>query len=287
VYLKRMRPLRHTLAIAVLLGATVSTGPEAVAARPAGASTLTFLVAGDSHFGAQNVEAPNRSLVEQLNALPGTDYPPAIGGRVQSPRGLLFMGDMTDSSREEEWREFEALFGLTGRDGLLRWPVYEAIGNHDFIGDSPVRGHVERRHGSLVYSWDWEDVHFVCLDMHPDAKNLEWLARDLKRVGRRRPLVVFFHYALQGPYSDFWEQEQKAALARAIEGRNVLAIFHGHYHRAGHYTWRGYDVFLPGSPRHSSHVFLAVRLTRERLDVAFRDFGARRWTETFTKRIRR
>jgi cytolysin (calcineurin-like family phosphatase) len=282
-----MRLLRRRLAIAALLGAISWPPPTTMAARPPTAPTLTFFVAGDSHFGARNVAALNSSIVEQMNTLPGIEYPPAIGGRVESPRGLLFMGDMTDSSREEEWRQFEELYGLTGRDGLLKWPVFEAIGNHDFIGDSPVRGHVERRHGSLVYSWDWEDVHFVCLDMHPDAKNLEWLARDLNKVGRLRPLVVFFHYAIEGPYSDFWEEEQKAAFARAIERRNILAIFHGHYHHAGHYAWRGHDVFLSGSPRHSSHELLVVRLGRERLDVAFWDFSARRWTETFTKRIRR
>jgi cytolysin (calcineurin-like family phosphatase) len=281
-----MRLLRRLVPIAVLLGAIPWLSPTTMGARPPAARALTFFVAGDSHFGARNVDALNRSIVEQLNALPGTDYPPAIGGRVELPRGLLFMGDMTDSSLEEEWRQFEELYGLTGRDGLLKWPVYEAIGNHDFIGDSPVRGHVERRHGSLIYSWDWDGVHFVCLDMHPDAKNLKWLAQDLKTAGER-PLVVFFHYALDGPYSDFWEEEQKAAFGRAIEGRNVLAIFHGHFHRAGHYTWRGHDVFLPGSPRHSSHAFLVVRLGRDRLDVAFWDFSARRWTETFTKRIRR
>jgi hypothetical protein len=259
--------------------------PVAVAGSPV--PTVTFFVAGDSHFGAPGMDELNRQVVQQMNDLPGTEYPPAIGGPVEVPRGVLFMGDMTDSSLEEQWQGFEALYGLTGRDGQLRYPVFEAIGNHDFIGDSPVRDHVVKRHGALVYSWDWEDLHFVCLDMHPDQKNLAWLASDLRRVERKRPLIVFFHYAILGPYSDSWAEEQKQALAGALEGRNLLAIFHGHYHRAGHYLWEGHDVFLAGSPRHSSHAFLAVRVGPKELSVGFWDFDKRSWLETFTKAISR
>jgi hypothetical protein len=72
---------------------------------------ITFLVAGDSHFGARDMDTLNESIVEQMNALPGTEYPPALGGRVDQPRGLLFMGDMTDTSQESEWRGFERLYG--------------------------------------------------------------------------------------------------------------------------------------------------------------------------------
>ena len=100
----------------------------------------------------------------------------------------------------------------------------------------------------------------VCLDMYPDAPTLAFLVRDLARVGKQRPVILFFHYSLEGPYSDFWEPEEKAAFGKALEGYNVLAIFHGHEHRMGHYSWRGHPVFRPGSPRHRSHHFLAVRV---------------------------
>jgi len=268
----------------------VAAGARAASAAPQAGTQrkeLTFFVAGDSHFGAKDMEAPNRALVEQMNALPGTDYPSSVGGQVADPRGVLFMGDMTDSSEESEWRQFEALYGLTGRDGLLRFPIYEAIGNHDYIGDSPIIPLVKARHGSLVYSWDWDDVHFVCLDMYPDPTNLAWFAKDIARAGKKRPLVIFFHYSIEGPYSNMWEEANKAAFARALEGLNVLAIFHGHYHRAGHYLWQGHEVFLPGSPRHSSHAFMAVRLTAHHMTVAYRDFDARQWTEVVTTNIRR
>jgi cytolysin (calcineurin-like family phosphatase) len=256
-------------------------------ARSTERTPVTFFVVGDSHFGAQGMGPLNRSLVEKLNRLPGSDYPDALGGRVETPRGVLFMGDMTDSSAAEEWQEFEAVYGLTGWDGLLKYPLFEAVGNHDIVGDSPVPERVRRRHGALVYSWDWDDLHVVCLDLHPDAQNLAWLGKDLEKVGAKRPLVVFFHYSIEGPYSDFWEEEQKSALAQALHGRNVLGIFHGHYHRAGQYLWRGYDVFLPGSPRPSSHALLVVRVGADSLAVGTRDFDTDTWRDAFVKPIRR
>jgi hypothetical protein len=286
--LGRVNGLRRSSRAAVVAGLLLG----ALAAIPClGAKdappAITFFVAGDSHFGAQGVDETNRSIVAQMNALAGTPYPDTLGGRVDTPRGVLFMGDMTDASLPEQWTEFERVYGRDGKDGILKSPVFEAIGNHDIIGDSPIVGIVKRRHGSLIYSWNWNDLHFVCLDLHPDANNLRWLAKDLAKVGPERPLIIFFHYSLAGPYSDFWEEAQKEAFAQAIEGKNVLAIFHGHYHRAGRYQWHGQDVFLPGSPRHSSHAFLVVRVGAGSLAVGFWDFDSRRWSDAFSKPIRR
>jgi hypothetical protein len=200
---------------------------------------------------------------------------------------VLFLGDTTDNGHLDEFAEFEAVYGRTGRDGLLRFPVFEAIGNHDINATSPIKARVVARHGAINYVVDWEGVRFLCLDMYPDAKTLAWLAPELRRAGRRHPLVFYFHYSLAGPYSDFWEDYEKDAFARAIEGYNVVAIFHGHEHRMGHYVWRGHPVFRPGAPRHSSHHFLAVRMEADRMQVAARDFDARRWVQSWSVPARR
>ena len=248
---------------------------------------ITFFVASDSHFGARGMSDLNRVAVQQMNELPGRPYPPEIGGNVAVPRGLVFTGDMTDNGRLDEFAEFEAVYGRTGKDGLLSFPVFEAIGNHDVNSESPIKPRVIERHGSINYAWDWADLRMLCLDMYPDVRTREWLARELASVGRRRPLVLYFHYSLDGPYSDFWEDEDKDAFARQIEGYNVLAIFHGHEHHVGHYRWRGQNVFRPGAPRHSSHFFLAVRVEARRMAVAAWDFDARNWRHAWTVPVRR
>jgi hypothetical protein len=261
--------------------------PLAAHPRPAEPPTLTFFVASDSHFGAKGMDEQNRALVEQMNELPGTEYPPEIGGSVATPRGVLFLGDTTDNGLLEEFAQFEQVYGLTGRDGLLKYPIFEAIGNHDVNSESPIKEEARRRHGGINYAWDWDDVRILCLDMYPDSRTRAFLARELDRRGPERPVILYFHYSLEGPYSDFWEQEDKDAFARTIEGYNVLAIFHGHEHRVGHYIWRGHPVFRPGAPRHSSHRFLAVRLGPRDLAVAAWDFDNRKWVESWVVPVRR
>jgi hypothetical protein len=260
----------------------------ATAATPSGAPpTVTFFVASDSHFGAAGMDEMNRTLVEQMNAMPGTEYPPAIGGRVAAPRGVLFLGDTTDNGTLEEFARFEKTYGLTGKDGLLAFPVFEAIGNHDVNGTSPIKERARQRHGGINYTWSWDDIQFLCLDMYPDASTRAWLTRELTRLGSRRPVILYFHYSLSGPYSDFWEQADKDAFAKTIEGRNVLAIFHGHEHRVGHYEWQGRPVFRPGAPRHSSHFFLAVRVDAREMSVAAWDFDSKRWAYAWSVPVRR
>jgi hypothetical protein len=262
----------------LLCGASAGTlGASRPLPSPPPPRETTFFVASDSHFGARGMSEANRALVEQMNALPGTAYPPEIGGTVETPRGVLFTGDTTDNGLLEEFAEFEQVYGLNGQDGLLRYPVFESIGNHDVNAESPIKERAKQRHGGIDYSWDWDGVHFACLDMYPDVATRAWLAADLRALKPGQPIVLFFHYSLEGPYSDFWNQEDKDAFAEAIAGDNVVAIFHGHEHRAGQYEWRGHPVFRPGAPRHSSHAFLAVRMTDSKMTVAAWDFDARRW----------
>ena len=279
-----MGSLKAVAALALLFGPVLLAGAPAVRPSP---PSITFLVASDSHFGARGMSELNRTMVEQMNALPGAEYPPEIGGRVDVPRGVLFTGDTTDNGLLEEFAEFEQVYGRTGRDGLLRFPVFEAIGNHDVNQTSPIKPRVVARHGAIHYSFDWDDLHLVCLDMYPDTRTLEFLNRDLARVGPKRPVILFFHYSLEGPYSDFWEPEEKTAFARAVAGHNVLAIFHGHEHRLGHYSWQGVPVFRPGAPRHRSHHFLAVRVDARQMAVAAWNFDDRKWDQAWVVPVRR
>jgi len=250
--------------------------------RPNGGTDVTFFVAADTHFGVEGIADLNVRQIDEMNALPGKPLPRQLGGTVQPPRGVLMAGDLTDGGSKAQWREFVAHYGLTGKDGRLRFPLYECTGNHDrhaFLF-RPVLDGVKRRHGSLTYSWDWDDVHLVSLDCYPDAANLRWLKRDLAQVGTVRPVALFFHYPLLGPYSDWWKQTEKNAFRDAIRGYNVIAIFHGHYHGSGRYKWEGYDVYNVGSPRHSAHSFAVVRITDTTLTIASRnwDRGTWRWT---------
>ncbi len=282
----------YLLVLVLLVGASACAESQAAPApaRSAAKSPLTFLVAADTHFGANGIAALNQAQIRAMNALPGKAWPAALGGRVGRPRGVLIAGDLTDHGKLSEWRQFVRYYGRTGRDGQLRYPVFEGSGNHD----RPKRGWhpwvlygVASRHKTLRYAWTWNGVRFINLDLYPNRGALKDLRQELRRAGPRTPVVIYFHFGIKGPYSHWWTAKEKARFGAAIKGYNVVAIFHGHYHRDGHYTWAGFDVYNVGSPRHWVFTFAAVRITRRHLDVAMWDYGRDRWSWHHRKTIRR
>jgi hypothetical protein len=247
---------------------------------------LTFIVAGDSHFGAQGMQESNRRLIEHANQMKSRAYPAAIGGEVGELRGMLMMGDMTDWAQQDQWDQFKSLYGLTGKDGLLKMPVFEALGNHDIGAQYLIEGLIKQRHGGLTYAWDWAGIRIICLGLYPGTAERQFLNKELTSLDKRRPIILYFHYAIEGPYSSDWTAEHKEAFGRLINGYNVLAIFHGHYHAPGHYRWRGFDVLRPGAPRHNSDTFMVVRVDGARFAAAWWHWGRGEWMSSpFTKSL--
>ena len=262
--------------------------PSGVAGVPivAAGDEVTFLVAADTHFGPEGMYERNVRQVEAMNALPGAPWPTALGGVVSEPAALIVAGDLTDLGHPAEWWAFSRVYGFLRGQGLLRYPVFVGTGNHD-QGVPLLRivpGAVEFRHGSRDYAIRLGGLHVIGLDVYPDATALQWLRAELERVGPEQPVLLWFHYPLAGPYSDWWTDEEKQAFRDVVEGYGVVAVFHGHYHRSGHYEWRGLQVYNVGSPRHSDHSFAVVRWRAGRLDVAAWDWARGDWAWHHTTR---
>jgi hypothetical protein len=130
----------------------------------------------------------------------------------------------------------------------------------------------------------------MCLDMYPDAVTREWLLPELKKAGADKPLILFFHYPVlpgnQG-WSRAWPDEDKEAFGQALDGHNVIAIFHGHMHAPGHYVWRDRPIFRPGAAKSRQRFFLVVRVGAEEMSVATWNFETPGWGETWSVPIRR
>jgi hypothetical protein len=252
---------------------------------------VTFLVTADTHLGfwweripapgapsGLGIEEVNEIAIRAMNTIAGTPYPRGIGGVVGEPRGVLIAGDLTEAGWPNEWGRFEAMYGLTGRDGLLRYPVYEGAGNHDRHAGTFVEEQIKKRHGDKHYSWDWDDIHLVCLGEAPNDDDLAWLRGDLAAAGKDRGVVLYFHIPLAGAYSKgnwFGDGDYHEKLFNILAGYRVLGIFNGHFHATGMYRWRGYDAYLVGSAKHSWHSFVVVRVTDERMTVASYNYDRR------------
>lgn len=64
---------------------------------------------------------------------------------------------------------------------------------------------------------------------------------------------------------------------KALEGANVLGVFHGHYHATGFYRYHGLDVYRAGSPKHSWHTFTVAQIADRKMKVASWDYDKQGW----------
>ncbi len=257
---------------------------------------VRFFFVTDTHYLAQKTNPSMmddasarvcRKLVETLNSMQGEDIPEhAGGGRVGSLHGVIHGGDLVDSADKQggaygkmiatEFSAFEADYGLTGRDGLLKYPVYEVHGNHDGPqGDTIVVDGIKRRNKSRIgvkhvspnglhYSWDWEHVHFINLGIvvgeaaeglqrrrYAPLESLAFLREDLAKLGdAKRPIVITQHIDI-ARYSVAYEKDEERFLHmewhpqdvhsfyETIRPYNVIADFFGHTHTRDVYGWEG------------------------------------------------
>jgi hypothetical protein len=270
---------------------------------------VTFFVGSDTHYGRENNAAINRRVIDAMNALPGEPLPAKLGGEfVRTPRGVVLTGDLLDEGFDKEtapqnWAEFCRDYGLTGSDGRLCFPLYEGFGNHD---GGPTRSFVRpgikernpKRVGlksisenGLHYSWDWEHVHLVQLNLfggsgpldvkgvngpeHDPAGSLEFLRDDLaKHVGTSgRPIIVFQHFAWIGGMSDWWQLEAKERFYEVVKPYRVACLINGHSHGASLAPWHDLLTVHDGSTARGegdTGDFLVVRVTEKELIIAQR-----------------
>lgn len=257
---------------------------------------FAFYVIGDTHYLADH-ERPAQMdaksadvcgrLVDTLNRLPGEAIPEAAGGgKVRTPAGVIHAGDVIDTGDKAaptaramqmtEWSAFRDDYGLTGRDGRLKFPVYELAGNHDSPhGEGHAIEQMKRRNPSrpgvvyvsdngVQYSWDWGGTHFVNLGLivgtdpavtrkrrYAALDSLAFLVRDLeKHVGDSgRPVVLTHHVDIArytglcdpeaAPGSKEWDACDVLAFHAAIRRYRVAGIFYGHTHSRAALRWDG------------------------------------------------
>ena len=254
---------------------------------------VTFFVASDTHLGFDvpldgkrdivrspiGIERTNLRMIRSMNEAPTREFPGAVRGKVSPPRGVLITGDLTEHGGAVEWAMFEQMYGRSGKGGPLVYPVFEADGNHDRALDWHVRDQIAKRHGGRYYSFDWDDLHLVCLAEAPADDGIDFLEKDLAPLADDVPLILYMHYPLSGPYSNNWWSQQNGPekLARVIAGRNVVGIFHGHHHASGAYRWEGYDVYNVGSPKNDFRTYLVVRAKDDQMVVAAYNYETNDW----------
>ena len=277
---------------------------------------VTFFLGSDLHYGytdGTNASADIcRITLDAMNALPGQSYPAnAGGGTVAPPRGVLLIGDLTESGAAADWGALTNDWGLNG-ERRLAFPVYEGYGNHDcetLTVPQGVQARNQLRTGvsnistnGYHYSWDWDSLHMVCLNLFPGQAvsgcdgcdprgSLSFLMDDLARkVGNSgRPVIIYHHYGIDVFGLGWWSDQQRSAYLQAISNYNVIAIFVGHNHLVDYIPWQGLNTFNDGTAGKTlgpGYVisFLVAHVTGNHLTVAERGTNGN-WGNVFNVNV--
>jgi cytolysin (calcineurin-like family phosphatase) len=285
---------------------------------------VTFLVTSDCHYVEQdrknNRNSSNRATIDEMNRVSEAKWPEALGGKeIAKPRGVIVLGDCIDDGDRvikgknistEQYAAFVTDFGLDGTDGRLKFPVFEGWGNHDGppVGKEKngfsFQAHLKERNqarlrdkrisnvseNGLHYSWDWDDVHFVHLNIYPADRqrdgvrySAEWhnpqdclafLKKDLAdKVGTSgRPVVLMSHCGFD---TDWWFPPDWKAVYEAAKAYNVVLYIYGHSGTKIH-TWapagetKKWQCINEGQTEKG---FFVVHLGADRVEAAMRVKG--------------
>lgn len=263
-----------------------------------GQAGVTFFATSDVHYGQNSAtkDANRAAIAGHLNSLAGKAYPASAGGGlVGTPRGVVLPGDLIENSAANLWRDYSAAFGIR-KEGAVKLPVYDALGNHEFYGStfnaisSAFRQrNLERKNdpaysikdldsSNYHYSWEWDGIFFVNLNVFGGAPkgfvngtpnafgSLDFLRRTLeKHVGRSgRPVIAVQHFPFED--GDSWmPASDRTATIAVLKQYNCIGILHGHTHRAKFYKYDGIDIYDDGTAMNGDH--LVFRIANRRLLV--------------------
>nr|WP_306310503.1 metallophosphoesterase [Xenorhabdus aichiensis] len=116
--------------------------------------------------------------------------------------------------------------------------------------------------GSLAYSWDYGDMHYVQLQNYPtyittlspifgaDTKikpSLSWLEKDLQSAANRGKTIILNFHDAKGHFTDESSENELNKFKQLLEKYKVLAIFVGHTHSAGKSDLYGIPLYNSGA----------------------------------------
>ncbi|MDX8000861.1 phosphoesterase [Xenorhabdus sp. Reich] len=203
-------------------------------------------------------------------------------------------GDITEFGRRNSRESFDEIY--TSR---LSSTLFIGLGNHDYannVGDCTTTGEPssdgcalsaiwdmndrineykkmdmeafssyfdeDKKTGSLAYSWDYGDMHYVQLQNYPtytttlsptfgaDTKiksSLSWLEKDLQSAANRGKTIILNFHDAKDHFAKKSSQDELNKFKQLLEKYKVIAIFVGHTHSAGKSDLYGIPLYNSGA----------------------------------------
>lgn len=199
-----------------------------------GKGDFSFVQISDSHIGfskAANKDVTG-TLEAAINKINKLDVP---------PRFLIHTGDLSHLSQPAEFDTLDQILKDSKANRTFFVP-----GEHDVAKDNG-KGYLARygkeTKGGGWYSFTQNGVHFIGLVNVLDfakgglgqlgKEQLEWLEKDVKRLGSSTPIVVFAHIPLWSVYPDWgWGTEDSAQVLSYLKRFGSVTVLNGHIHQA-------------------------------------------------------
>jgi len=158
--------------------------------------------------------------------------------------------------------------------GSFSSKAYMTQGNHDRIGEEKADSSWQKvfnlptngpsGFSELVYSFDWENSHFVVLDSDkPKESNingtqLDWLEGDLAK-NKKENIFVFFHEPAYPTNSKIGESldvnaKDRDRLWNILTSHKITAVFSGHEHIQSRRKVNGLYQFVFGNTDSFNHL---------------------------------
>jgi 3',5'-cyclic-AMP phosphodiesterase len=206
--------------------------PFSLTDTAAAAAGFSFVQISDSHIGFDkpantDVTATLRAVIAKIKAAP------------EQPSFVLHTGDLTHLSKPSEFDTLQQVLGE------LSLPVFYVPGEHDVLEDDG-RSYRQRfgkgTQGAGWYSFDHGGAHFIGLVNVVNlkagglgtlgAEQLEWLEKDVKRLGSSTPIVVFAHIPLWSVYPEWgWGTDDSARALAYLKRFGSVSVLNGHIHQ--------------------------------------------------------
>lgn len=260
----------------------------------------------------------NQAMYNSMKLLPSLKYPNDYGVnsnmKISNIDGIIITGDIAsrmengNQSAKTSWEQFTKVYlqgqGIQNLNGKST-SFYILPGNHDMsnaIGyhrpmnpkkdpsvmlgiynNSFPSANPMQKFDSMItrihYSKNFNDIHFIFLSLWPDSAERDWMDRDLQKISKSTPVLLFAHSVpdvearffinpngshdinandkfenlVQEVYKDSDSVkgntliEQRAFAQFLKEHNNIKVYFHGHKTYTEFYNWQGpdKDINLP------------------------------------------
>ena len=178
---------------------------------------------------------------------------------------IVCTGDLVNTGTDAEYQRARRVLGLSeasappgpqyaNGEGLRDMPMYFLPGNHDprevFMRNMfPMPGLTVEPPAHLNYAFTHKGMQFVCIDWGEGNKAclyshmLEFLNNQL---ANNVPTIILTHHALTPvgiPRLDAFVPDNISQFAAVISERNVIALYHGHFHATYESSIAGIPVY--------------------------------------------